>query len=95
MINHPAWERLYLAVDYLASSNLNLEDRLRLVLEDHLIILREQEFKSVRAKELFNNIIKYKSSIKILAQEPNEDLVKLAKNIVSLLNQITYFEDQD
>ncbi|WP_141505722.1 hypothetical protein [Paenibacillus luteus] len=55
---HPAWERLYFAVESLASNQKDIINRLENVYSSHLLALNENEFNSENAKQLFRNIMK-------------------------------------
>jgi hypothetical protein len=99
MTYHSAWERLYLAVEYLASSEGSLLERLEVVYQSHLLPLRLDEFKSERARELFNNIMSpirlHKMNSGKLSNISDDDTKSIAKDIVSLLTQITVHNDED
>jgi len=99
MNHHPARERVYLAVEHLASSNNDIVDRLETVYVSHLIPIREADFKSNRAKELFMGVMKPLREEKMVNGKLNslsEDEAKqIAKDIVSLLIWIDHFNDED
>ncbi|SCW83463.1 hypothetical protein SAMN04487970_106129 [Paenibacillus tianmuensis] len=98
MKHHAAWERLFLAVEYLASSTGTLQQRLEIVYTSHLIPLRTVDFHSNTAKEDFSDIMLPLRERKMQNGKldlSDEQAKEICKRIVSLFNRITFFEDKD
>lgn len=99
MKSHSAWERLYLAVESLASNQKDIMNRLENVYSSHILALDENEFKSERAKQLFTNIKKPAKDGRLkqgyLMRMTTDEASQIAKDIVSLLIQIDHFNDED
>lgn len=99
MKNHSAWERLYLAVESLASNQKDIINRLENVYSSHILELDEKEFKSERAKQVFESIKRPVMDGRLnqgyLVRITTDEASQIAKDIVSLLIQIDHFNDED
>ncbi|WP_342423117.1 hypothetical protein [Paenibacillus sp. FSL E2-0178] len=96
MDKHSAWERLYLAVESLASGEGAILSRLENVYMSHILALNENEFQDEKAKTLFKAIVKPIEDGKMRKGQifdlSNEEARQISKNIVSLFINII---DQD
>lgn len=86
---HPAWERLYLSVNWLSKSNDSLSKRLYNVYFSHLLPLTENDFKTEEERKMFLQIMNHLKELKVCHIEHKlltrgRRASKIAENIVSL-----------
>lgn len=92
MKHHPAWERMYLSVLFLAKSKGNLYSRLSGIYQDQLSPLFEKDFVTDEQKESFSSIMNDLNRLVLLSEDEQSDL---AGRIVELYNDCLESQYED